>query len=133
MANKTLYVSEQDEHIWTQAVRLSEANGISVSQLAADGLRAVLKQSGPGRSAVASKLAAGDDAEAERMTRRMKRLGFKRYFACVGHAAAQAVGEWREAKRKAEQTLGPQGRSAASKKANKTIAAKRQRTRQPKP
>jgi hypothetical protein len=124
MSNKTLYIAEHDEDVWAEARVVGEADGMSVSQLATEGLRTVLR-SGSVRFRNAGRSAPQDVADKDRLKKMLKRLGPQRFFNAVGRASAEATAEWRDAKRKAEITLGPQGRSAASKAANARIKQKR--------
>jgi hypothetical protein len=126
VSNKTLYIAEHDEDVWAEARVVGEAEGMSVSQLATEALRTVLSSSSGVRSKNAvSRSAAQDDADKDRLKKMLKRLGPQRFFTAFGRASAEAMAEWRDAKRKAEATLGPQGRSSASKAANARIKQKR--------
>ena len=120
MPTRTLYVPEEDESVWEEARRLGGDE--SLSRLATDGLRILLAE----RQATAAEDSQDeakhpDDAPAVgRFLRELRRLGWEQAGRTFTRACILYGAERSRAKRKADDTLGPEGRQAAARKAQAT-------------
>lgn len=121
MGAKTLYVSEQDEQVWEQAKGLGDG-AESMSKTVTEALRQWVDSH---RSAAADEEAEAHESAADtqlvaRFRRELQTAGWQRAGqafarACVDYGAARS-----RAKRKADETMGPEGRQAAARKAQET-------------
>jgi hypothetical protein len=121
MGTKTLYVSEADEQVWEAAKTLGGDAAESLSRLVTDGLRLLLDERSAAATETEEEAVAPEDKSAVALFgRELRRLGWERTGrsytrACIEYGAARS-----RAKRKADDTMGPEGRSAAARKAQNT-------------
>jgi len=124
MPTKTLYVAEEDERVWEEVRGLGGDE--SVSKLATEGFRLLLAE----RRAAEEEAQHENDQKPEdaevvkRFLRELRRVGWERAGslfarACVDYGAARS-----RAKRKADETLGTEGRKDAARKAQKSKGVK---------
>jgi hypothetical protein len=123
MGAKTLYVTEEDEGIWEEVKGLGGESSESMSRLVTEGLRLVIQDRRASKDAAAAVDAEADsvmpvDADSvSRFRRELQRVGWQRAGqafarACLDYGAAHS-----RAKRKADETMGREGRQAAARKA----------------
>jgi hypothetical protein len=115
MANRTLYVRKEDEDVWQEAESLGDA---TLSELASQGLRAVMAERRAEAESGERGAPTGEDAQAvTRFGRELHRLGWARAGAAFARACLDYGAARSRAKRKAEARLGPEGRKRAALKA----------------
>ena len=119
MANRTLYVTAEDEQAWHDAKSLSDGGPESLSKLAAEGLRLVVAQRLAQPTDTDARSAAFQEAVA-RFGRELRELGWERAGAAFARACMDYRAVRQAAAAKANATKGPAGRSAAANKANQT-------------
>jgi hypothetical protein len=133
MGTRTLYVNEQDEAIWNEARSLTgDESGESLSRLVTEGLCTLLAdrraaveeeadkrrlESGPARAMVAD------------FTKDLRRFGWEEVGRCFTRACIDYGAERSRAKRKADDTLGPEGRKANARKAQETLGVEGRKAR----
>ncbi len=120
MPTRTLYVSDEDEVIWEQARNLASDRPESLSRLATEGLRALIDERRAAAEAAQPAEQIEDAAAVARFARELRALGWERAGkaftrACLDYGAARS-----RAKRKADDTLGAEGRQVAARKASAT-------------
>lgn len=121
MATKTLYVSDQDEPVWEQLKSIAGGDGAdSMSKTVTDALRLLLdfRRSAAEDETAEAHQTAADAQLVARFRRELQTAGWQRAGqafarACVDYGAARS-----RAKRKADETMGPEGRQAAARRAN---------------
>jgi len=125
MGTRTLYVADEDERVWKEAAALGDA---SVSKLVTEGLRYVIaerrvaevenEEGSVGHSVTIDR--PEYTTIINRLRQLLRRYGWQRVGlafteACIREGAARS-----RAKRRAEETLGAEGRRVAAQRAHET-------------